>query len=133
MQEQPIILFDGVCNFCNFWVNFAIKRDPKKKLLFSPLQGVTARKLLQQYHIATTGLSTVIVIEKGKVYTQSSAALRVARHLKGGWQLFYGLMILPKFLRDAIYNIISRYRYKWFGKKEDCMVPSPGLKERFLD
>jgi predicted DCC family thiol-disulfide oxidoreductase YuxK len=114
-------------------VNFAIKRDSKKKLLFAPLQGEASKKLQQQYHITTTGLSTVIVIENGKVYTQSSAALRVARHLKGGWKLFYGLMIIPKFLRDAIYNIISRYRYKWFGKKEECMVPEPELKERFLD
>ena len=132
MLEHPIILFDGVCNFCNYWVNFAIKRDPKKKLLFAPLQGERAQLLTKQFNISTTNLSTVIVIEKGKVYTQSSAALRLARHLKGGWKLFYGLMVFPKFIRDAVYNIISRNRYKWYGKKDACMVPTQELKERFL-
>ena len=132
MEEAPVILFDGICNFCNYWVNFAIKRDKKKKLLFTPLQGETAKQLLPQYHINTTALSSVILIDKGKAYTQSSAAFRMCKYLDGGWKMAYGLMIIPKFIRDFFYNIIARNRYKWFGKKESCMVPAPELRERFM-
>ncbi len=133
MVETPLILFDGVCNFCNYWVNFAIKKDRKKKLKFTTLQGATAKQLLPKYHINPTSLSSVILIDNGKVYTQSSAAIRICKYLDGGWKLFYGLIIIPKFIRDFFYNIIARNRYKWFGKKERCMVPTPELKERFLD
>jgi predicted DCC family thiol-disulfide oxidoreductase YuxK len=132
MQEQPLILFDGVCNFCNYWVNFAIKRDRKKKLRFTPLQGETANRVLPRYNINPTALRSVILIDKDRFYTQSSAAIRICKHLDGGWKLLYGLMIIPKFIRDALYNIIARNRYKWFGKKDHCMIPSPGVKERFL-
>jgi len=131
--DFPIVLFDGVCNFCNYWVNFAIKHDREKKLLFSPLQGETANKLLPEFDINPNDLRSVIFIDNGKIYTQSSAALRICRYLNGGWKLFYSLIIIPKFIRDFFYNIIARNRYKWFGKKESCMVPTPELKERFLD
>jgi predicted DCC family thiol-disulfide oxidoreductase YuxK len=133
MEEKPVILFDGVCNFCNYWVNFAIRHDKKKKLRFAPLQGETAAKLLPAHHIKPTDISSVILIDKGKAYTQSSASIRICKHLDGGWKLFYGLMIIPKFIRDFFYNIIARNRYKWFGKKDSCMIPPPGWKERFLD
>ena len=133
MKETRVILFDGVCNFCNYWVIFAIKRDRKKKLRFTPLQGETAMRLLPQYNLNPTSLSSVIFIDSGKAWTQSSAAIRICKHLDGGWKLFYGLIIIPKFIRDFFYNIIARNRYKWFGKKESCMVPAPGLSERFLD
>ena len=132
-MPAPVILFDGVCNFCNYWVNFAIKRDKKKKLKFAPLQGETARHLLAQYGLDTTKLSSVILVDKGKAYTQSSAAIRICKHLDGGWKLYYGFMIIPKFIRDFFYNIIARNRYKWFGKKETCTVPTPELRERFFD
>ncbi len=131
-MPDPVILFDGVCNFCNYWVNFAIKRDKKKKLKFAPLQGETARQLLLQYELATTKLSSVILIDKGKAYTQSSAAIRICKYLSGGAKLYYGFIIIPKFIRDFFYNIIARNRYKWFGKKNECMVPAPGVRERFL-
>ena len=133
MTDTPVILFDGVCNFCNYWVNFAIKRDKKKKLKFTTLQGETAKQLLPQYHINPTSLSSVIMIDNGKAYTQSSAALRMCRYLDGGWKLFYGFIVVPKFIRDFFYNIIARNRYKWFGKKESCMIPTPELRGRFLD
>jgi predicted DCC family thiol-disulfide oxidoreductase YuxK len=133
MEENRIILFDGVCNFCNFWVNFAIKRDKKKKLHFTPLQGETAKQLLPYYHINPTSLSSVVFIDNGKAYTQSSAAIRICKYLDGGWKLFYGLMIIPKFIRDFFYNIIARNRYKWYGKKESCMIPTPEFRQRFLD
>jgi len=131
-STQPIVLFDGVCNFCNYWVNFAIKRDRKKKLLLTPLQGETAKQFLSQYNINPTSLNSVIIIDAGKAYTQSSAAIRICKHLNGGWKLFYGLIIIPKIIRDFFYNIIARNRYRWFGKKESCMIPTPELKERFL-
>jgi len=132
MEETPVILFDGVCNFCNYWVNFAIKRDKKKKLRFTPLQGETAGQLLPRYHLNPTSLSSVILVDKGKAWTQSSAAIRICKHLDGGWKLFYGLMIIPKFIRDFFYNIIARNRYKWFGKKDTCMIPGPEWRDRFL-
>ena len=132
-STYPIVLFDGVCNFCNYWVNFAIKRDRKKKLRFTPLQGETAKSLLPQYNILSTSLSSVIFIDGNKVYTQSSAAIRICKYLDGGWKLFYGLMIIPKIFRDWIYNIIARNRYKWFGKKDVCMIPTPEMRARFLD
>ena len=132
-STYPIVLFDGVCNFCNYWVNFAIKRDKKKKLRFTPLQGETAKRLLPQYNISSTSLSSVIFIDGNKAYTQSSAAIRICKYLDGGWKLFYGLMIIPKFFRDWIYNIIARNRYKWFGKKDVCMIPTPEMRARFLD
>jgi len=130
--SKPIVLFDGVCNFCNYWVNFAIKRDRKKKLLFTPMQGKTASQLLLDHKIKATSLSSVIIIDDGIAYTHSSAAIRICKHLNGGWKLFYGLIIIPKFIRDALYNIIACNRYKWFGKKESCVVPTPELRERFL-
>jgi len=110
-----------------------MKRDRKKKLKFTALQGETAKQLLPQYHINPTSLSSVILIDNGRAYTQSSAAIRICKYLDGGWKLFYGLMIIPKFIRDFFYNIIARNRYKWFGKKESCMVPTPELRERFLE
>ena len=133
MEETRIILFDGVCNFCNYWVNFAIKRDKKIKLKFAALQGETAKQLLPKNNINPTSLSSVIFIDNGKAYTQSSAAIRICKHLDGGWKLFYGLIIIPKFIRDFVYNIIACNRYKWFGKKESCMMPTPEMRERFLD
>lgn len=133
IKSYKIILFDGVCNFCNYWVNFAIKRDRKKKLKFTTLQGETAKQLLQKFHINPISINSVVFIDKDKAYTQSSAAIRICKYLNGGWKLFYGFMIFPKFIRDFFYNIIARNRYKWYGKKESCMVPTPEVKERFLD
>ncbi|HPG12752.1 MAG TPA: thiol-disulfide oxidoreductase DCC family protein [Chitinophagaceae bacterium] len=132
-KETPLVIFDGVCNFCNYWVNFAVKRDRKKRLLFSPFQGKTASKILLDYNINPTTITSVILIDNGKAYSQSSAAIRICKYLDGGWKLFYILLIIPKFIRDFLYNIIARNRYKWFGKKETCMIPTPALKERFLD
>lgn len=131
--NSPVILFDGICIFCNFWVNFAIKHDPKKKLKFAPFQSNAGQLLLSQHHIAIESINSVILIENGKVFTQSSAAFRVCKYLSGIWKIFYGLLIIPKFLRDFFYNVIARNRYRWFGKKDSCMVPTPELRERFLD
>jgi predicted DCC family thiol-disulfide oxidoreductase YuxK len=112
-------------------VNFAIRKDKKKYLRFAPLQSEIAKKLLKE-NMQPASLSSVILIDKGKIFTQSSAALRICKYLKGRWKLLYGLIVIPKFLRDAVYNFIAKNRYKWFGKKESCMVPTPDVIDRFL-
>ena len=127
---QQVIFFDGVCNFCNYWVNFIIKRDSKKIFSFAPLQGETASKILGKNQDRNP--DTLILFQENKLHYRSSAVLRIAKQLKGGWKLFYGLIILPPFLRDPVYNFIAKNRYKWFGKKQKCMVPSPELRDRFL-
>lgn len=130
--NHPIVFFDGVCNFCNYWVNFAIKRDKEKRLKFASLQGEYAKKILPPLGINQTLVDSVVLVDNGKVYTQSSAAFRICKYLDGGWKLGYGLMVIPKIIRDFFYGFIARNRYRWFGKKESCMVPGPGIKERFL-
>ncbi len=131
--EYPVVLFDGVCNLCNRSVQFIIRRDRKKMIRFASLQGKTGQSLLQKFGLPVNDLHSFVLIENGHVYRRSSAALKTARHLDGGWKLLYGFMIIPPFIRDAVYNIIARKRYKWFGKREECMLPAPELKERFLD
>lgn len=133
MDSDPIILFDGVCNFCNSAVNFAIKRDKKSVLKFAPLQSQIAKKILKSHHLSADDFRSFVFIENNIAYTSSTAALRVFKHLDQLWPLMYGFIIVPKFLRDGVYNWISRHRYRWFGKKEICMVPTPELRPRFLN
>ena len=133
MPGQPVILFDGVCNFCNGIVNFVIKRDKSTALKFSTLQSRTGQNLLQANNFRDPGLSTFVFIEKGELYTRSTAALKVCKYLEGLWPLMYGFIIVPEFIRDGIYNWIAKNRYHWFGKKEVCMVPTPELQSRFLN
>ena len=132
MKEQPVILFDGICNFCNSAVNFVIKRDKKRNIFFAPLQSETGQKLLQQYNLPQNDMESFVFIENEKAHTQSTAALKVCRYLKGLWPLCYGFIIVPKFIRDGIYYWIARNRYKWFGVRRECMIPTPDVKERFL-
>jgi predicted DCC family thiol-disulfide oxidoreductase YuxK len=133
MQERSIVLFDGVCNLCNGAVQFIIKRDKKKKFIFASLQGKTGNELLKKFDLPEDLFNSFILFEGDKVYTRSAAALRIAKKLNGGWKLLYGLMIIPRFIRNAVYNVIARNRYKWFGKRDECMIPTPESKERFLD
>jgi predicted DCC family thiol-disulfide oxidoreductase YuxK len=133
MPSQTIILFDGVCNFCNTAVNFVIKRDKKSVLKFAPLQSEFAKRILINYHLPAEDLSTFLFIENNKIYTKSIAALKVCRYLKGLWPLLYGFIIVPEFIRNGIYNWIAKNRYQWFGKKEVCMIPSADVRSRFLN
>lgn len=133
MNNHPTILFDGICNFCNSAVNFTIKRNSKANILFTPMQSDAGKKILQQFKLPVNDMQSFIFIEKGEVYKQSTAALKVCRHLRGLWPLCYGLIIVPKFIRDGIYDWIARNRYKWFGVKQECMIPSPEVKARFLN
>ena len=133
MLEEPIILFDGVCNLCNSAVNFVIKRDKKSVFKFATLQSDLARKILSDNSLLFTDLNSFVLVENGVIYTRSTAALRVCRYLKGLWPLMFGFIIVPRFIRDLIYNWISKNRYRWFGKKESCMIPTPDVLTRFLN
>jgi len=132
-MNESLVLFDGVCNFCNYWVQFALKRNKAQSLKFGSLQGNTARKILPGFNIDPDVLCSVYLIEKGKIYKESSAALHICKHLNGPWKLLYAFIIIPAFLRDPFYKLIARYRYKWFGKKEACMIPTPEQRARFVD
>ena len=132
MNEQPAILFDGICNFCNSAVNFTIKRNKKANICFAPMQTAAGQKLLQQYNLPADDMQSFIFIENGIAYKQSTAALKVCRHLRGLWPLCYGFIIVPKFIRDGIYNWIAKNRYKWFGVRQQCMKPTPEVKARLL-
>ena len=129
---HSIILFDGVCNLCNGAVNFVIKRDPRNVFKFTPLQEKQGVLLLKTHAVDTQKLDSIVLIENEKVYVKSSAALRIARKMSNLWPLFFVLLIIPSFIRDGVYDFIAKNRYMWFGKKEQCMIPTPGLKEKFL-
>ena len=129
---HSIILFDGVCNLCNGAVNFVIKRDPRNVFKFTPLQEKQGVLLLKKHAVDSRKLDSIVLIENGKVYIKSSAALRIAKKLSNLWPLFFVLLIIPSFIRDGVYDFIAKNRYKWFGKKEQCMIPTPGLREKFL-
>ena len=129
---EKIILFDGVCNLCNSSVQFIIKRDPKSCFKFASLQSETGRSLLEQYNF-NKEIDSFILIENQKIYSKSSAALRVCTNLNGLWKLLTILRILPVPLRDFFYDLVAENRYKWFGKKESCMIPTKEMKKRFLE
>lgn len=130
---QSVILFDGVCNLCNGFVQFLILRDPTRRYRYASLQSDTGRALMQAVGMPIDEINTVVLIEEGKAYTHSDVALRASRHMGGLWPLFTVFYGIPRPIRDAIYNWVARNRYRWFGKREACMVPTPELKSLFLD
>lgn len=129
---EAIVLFDGVCNFCNTTVNTIIKYDKKAYIKFAPLQSVIGKELLAHHQIDLHKVDSVIFIQNGKAYLFSTAILRIARQLDGLFPLLYVFMLVPKFIRNPLYKWIAKNRYKWFGKKESCMIPTPEVKERFM-
>lgn len=126
-----LLLFDGVCNVCNAAVLFIVDRDPKAHFQFASLQSELGERTLRE-HGLPMDLNTVVLIEDGKAYTRSSAALRVARKLRGPWPLLYSLMLIPRALRDVLYNSFASRRYVLFGKSEQCRIPTPELRRRML-
>lgn len=130
---KKIILFDGVCNLCNASVQFIIKQDKKNQFLFGSLQGKFGQEQLKKYHLPDHDFNSFMLLEGEQLYTKSTGALRMLKHLGNGWQLFYVFIIVPKFIRDGVYEFISEHRYKWFGSKEECWLPKPELKSKFLD
>lgn len=133
MQMQAVIFFDGLCNLCNGAVQFTIARDRKNIFRFASLQSAYAAEKLAPFNIAPENLQSFILLENSKVYLRSTAALRVAKKLNGLWPLLYAFIIVPSFIRDAVYDYIAKNRYKWFGKQESCWVPTPELKSKFLE
>ena len=132
MNDKPVILFDGICNLCSGSVQFILKRDKEKRFLFASLQSNYGQELLKQFNLPIDTFNSFILFEDGKLFTRSTAAIKMFSQLTG-WKWVKILSIVPKFLRDAVYNLIAKNRYKWFGKKEECWLPTPDLKERFLD
>jgi predicted DCC family thiol-disulfide oxidoreductase YuxK len=132
-EGKSIIFFDGVCNLCNSSVNFIIKHDKKKQFLFASLQSDAAKEILLQYNSKKINLDSIVLLDNGKLYEKSTAALRISKHLNNGLFLLYIFIIIPTFIRDYLYNYIAKNRYKWYGKKDSCMIPTKDLKSRFLE
>lgn len=133
MAGTAIIFFDGVCNLCNGAVQFIIARDYRNVFQFASLQSGFAKEKLAPYGIVPDQHQSIILLRDGKVYQQSSAALRIAKNLSWLWPLLYGFIIIPPFIRDALYRFVANNRYRWFGKRESCWLPDAALKSRFLD
>ncbi len=129
-SPHPVILFDGVCNLCNAAVNFIIDRDPEAVFRFAPLQSDVGQELTGRCRIG--GANTIVLIENGRCSARSTAALRIARRLSGAWPLLGVLLAVPAPLRDAAYRAVARNRYRWFGKRDACRLPTPDLRSRFL-
>ena len=138
-----VVLFDGVCNFCDASVNFVIDHDPDGYFKFAPLQSEAGEKLAAEYELVFGSaeihraddqipIDSVILLEDGQAYTHSTAALRIARKLSGICPALYAFIIVPPPIRDFFYQLFAKYRYKMFGKKDECMLPSPKVRARFL-
>jgi predicted DCC family thiol-disulfide oxidoreductase YuxK len=128
---EPIVLFDGVCNFCNGAVNFIIARDRGRKFRFAALQSAKGIELRTKHGIGDD-VDSIVLIDGDRAYLHSTAALRIARALGGIWSLGYALIVIPRPVRDWFYKLFAKYRYRLFGKKDVCMVPTPDVRERFL-
>jgi predicted DCC family thiol-disulfide oxidoreductase YuxK len=130
--SMKILLFDGVCNLCNEAVQFVIAHDHKGEIQFAALQSEFAQNLLRKHALPTDTLDSLVFIDDGVAYTSSSGALRLARSFAGAWRLLYAFIVVPKFIRDAVYRFVGANRYRWFGRQAACMLPTPALKARFL-
>jgi predicted DCC family thiol-disulfide oxidoreductase YuxK len=131
-DKHPVVLFDGICNFCSDSVLFIIKRDPSARFRFAALQAEGGRRITEEFGIYLAGNDSIILVENKRIYYRSEAALRIARRLRGAWKLFYVFIIVPPFIRDFFYDIFARNRYRWFGRRDICFIPDEGIKPRFL-
>jgi len=130
---QPLILFDGVCNWCVFWVQFIIHRDPGKIFHFASLQSSVGQKILNKLGLPGKDLNTMILVENDRFYTKSSAVLKITKSMNGFWPILFVFIIVPPGLRNLLYNFIARNRFRWFGRKETCLVPTPDIRDRFWE
>ncbi|QJP35532.1 DUF393 domain-containing protein [Nonlabens sp. Ci31] len=131
-ENKDIVLFDGVCNLCNAAILFIIKRDKNDRFRFAPLESEVGKKLLAKYQIDPSKIDSIVLVSGDSAFAKAGAALRISKHLTGLWPLLYSLIIIPSLISDTVYDFIARNRYKWFGKKESCMIPTPELKSKFL-
>lgn len=129
---MALVLFDGVCNLCNAIVRFIIPRDPHGHFQFATLTSDVAARALAGAPRAAKLAESVLLIDEGRIFTRSDAALRIFRRLTFPWPLAYGLIVLPKALRDRVYDAVARRRYRWFGRRDQCMIPDPSIRSRFL-
>lgn len=129
--SKHIILFDGECNLCSFWVNYVIKKDEKDLFRFTSLQSERGKTLLLKYKVDSV-IDSVVLIENEKIYIKSTAAFRILKTLGGFKSMFYGLVIVPRVFRDFIYDVIAKYRYQWFGKGDCEFIPNQNMKNKFL-
>jgi predicted DCC family thiol-disulfide oxidoreductase YuxK len=132
MSTKHLVIFDGVCNFCNGAINFIIKHDPNETFTFTPMQTELAISLTKKHNIANAGVDTLFLIKNGKCYRRTDAALEITKDLSGYWHLFKILKIIPRPIRDFFYKIFAKNRYKIFGKRNVCMVPTEKVKRRFV-
>ncbi|MEO0556772.1 MAG: thiol-disulfide oxidoreductase DCC family protein [Bacteroidota bacterium] len=132
-QSGPVVLFDGVCNLCDRSVQFILDRDRAGVFRFASLQSDTGRALLVDHQLDPDALASVVVVDGDQAFTKSDAALRIARDLRFPWNAASAFRIVPRFLRDAIYNWVAKNRYRWFGTRESCRIPTPDVAARFLD
>lgn len=132
-NDGPVILFDGVCNFCAWSVRFVIARDPRGACRFASLQSETGRRLLREHSLDEQAMDSFVLVVGAKAWRESDAALRVCQHLRAPWRWLGMFLIAPQCLRDPVYRFIARNRYRWFGKSDTCLVPSPEVRGRFLD
>jgi len=130
--KKSVILFDGVCNLCNASIDFILKRDKNNKFLVGALQEEPGKKLLSQFEVNPEYLDSLVLIEDDQIFFRSTAALKIAKNLSSLWPIFYAFIILPSGFRDGIYDWIGRNRYRWFGKKNTCRLPTPEEKAKFL-
>ncbi|MEW9667979.1 thiol-disulfide oxidoreductase DCC family protein [Ammoniphilus sp. 3BR4] len=131
-KQGKIILFDGVCNFCNFWINRLITLDKREVFRFASLQSDAGKALREKYHI-TSELDSVILLDDGRYYTESMAILRICKNLGGGWRILYVLKIVPDPIRNGMYRWVAKNRYRLWGKQDYCMMPTPERRRRFLE
>jgi predicted DCC family thiol-disulfide oxidoreductase YuxK len=131
-KAHAVVLFDGVCNLCNGIVNFLIDRDAAGYFRFGALQSEAARPLLERCGLTSDFLGGIVLVEDGECFTRSTAVLRVLKRLGGFWPLLYGFILVPRPLRDVAYDWFIQRRYRWFGKRDSCRLPTPELKDRFL-
>ncbi len=130
--DKTIVLFDGICNFCNATINLLIDHDPKSRLRFASLQSNTGQRLLAEHSLPVDWLESIVVLDANQVLTRSSGMLRIATRLGWPWKALGVFWIVPRPLRDAVYGFIAKHRYRWFGQSDSCRVPTPELRERFL-
>lgn len=130
--HEAVVLIDGVCHLCQGLTRFILQRDPAGTFHFASLQSDIGEMLLKEGGLPVDVIDTVVLIEDGRYYTKSAAALRIVRRLKFPWPFLYGLIIIPSPIRNALYRWVARNRYRWFGKDEMCLLPTPDIKDRFL-
>jgi len=130
---SPVVLFDGVCNYCNGLANFLIRQDKKKRLKFAAIQSEAGKRLLIDAGLPEDYFDSFVLIDKGHAYLGSTAGLRLYNKLPWYWKWTQVFWIFPRFIRDGVYNIIARNRYKWWGKRDHCMIPTSDVRERFIE